>query len=56
LGEYGYHRSIYDRCFNYLFVVSKQVIGMYLDVQNPDNAGIIAIALPLLVIAAIAKS
>jgi MATE family multidrug resistance protein len=33
----------------------KQVIGIYLDVQNPDNAAIIALALPLLVIAAIAQ-
>lgn len=33
----------------------KHIIGIYLDVQNPDNAPIIAIALPLLIIAAIAQ-
>ncbi|PSF36299.1 MATE family efflux transporter [Aphanothece hegewaldii CCALA 016] len=33
----------------------KQIIGIYLDVQNPDNAAIIAIALPLLLTAAIAQ-
>ena len=33
----------------------KQVIGIYLDVQNPDNAAIISLALPLLIIAAIAQ-
>ncbi|NER78552.1 MAG: MATE family efflux transporter [Leptolyngbya sp. SIO1D8] len=33
----------------------KQVIGIYLDVQNPDNAAVITLALPLLVIAAIAQ-
>lgn len=33
----------------------KQIIGIYLDVQNPDNAGILDRALPLLVIAAIAQ-
>ena len=33
----------------------KQVIGIYLDVQNPENATVIALALPLLVIGAIAQ-
>lgn len=33
----------------------KQIIGIYLDVQNPDNAAIISLALPLLMIAAIAQ-
>ncbi|MCU0569817.1 MAG: MATE family efflux transporter [Oculatellaceae cyanobacterium Prado106] len=33
----------------------KQVIGIYLDVQNPDNAAIITLALPLLIVAAIAQ-
>jgi multidrug resistance protein, MATE family len=33
----------------------KQIIGIYLDVQNPDNAEIITLALPLLIIAAIAQ-
>ena len=33
----------------------KPVIGIYLDVQNPDNAAIITLALPLLRIAAIAQ-
>ena len=33
----------------------KQVIGIYLDVQNPDNAAVFEIAFPLLVIAAIAQ-
>lgn len=33
----------------------KQIIGIYLDVQNPANAPIIALALPLLFIAAIAQ-
>jgi MATE family multidrug resistance protein len=33
----------------------KQIVGIYLDVQNPENAAIVAIALPLLVIAAIAQ-
>ena len=33
----------------------KQVIGIYLDVQNPENAAVIALALPLLVIGAIAQ-
>jgi multidrug resistance protein, MATE family len=33
----------------------KQVIGIYLDVQNPDNAEIVTLALPLLIIAAIAQ-
>ena len=33
----------------------KQIIGLYLDVQNPDNATIIALALPLLIVAAIAQ-
>ncbi|MEM8603729.1 MAG: MATE family efflux transporter [Cyanobacteria bacterium P01_H01_bin.121] len=32
----------------------KQIIGIYLDLQNPDNAAVIAIAIPLLVVAAIA--
>jgi multidrug resistance protein, MATE family len=31
------------------------VIGIYLDVQNPDNAAIIALALPLFIVAAIAQ-
>ncbi|MEL7316472.1 MAG: MATE family efflux transporter [Cyanobacteria bacterium J06559_3] len=33
----------------------KQVIGIYLDVQNPENAAVFEIALPLLVIAAIVQ-
>ncbi|MEO0825388.1 MAG: MATE family efflux transporter [Cyanobacteria bacterium J06635_15] len=33
----------------------KQIVGLYLDIQNPDNAAIIALALPLLIIAAIAQ-
>lgn len=33
----------------------KQIIGIYLDVQNPDNAGIVTIAFPLVLIAAIAQ-
>ena len=33
----------------------KQVIGIYLDVQDPDSAAVIAVALPLLNIAAIAQ-
>ncbi|MBE9013611.1 MATE family efflux transporter, partial [Pseudanabaenaceae cyanobacterium LEGE 13415] len=33
----------------------KQIIGIYLDVQNPNNAEIISLALPLLIIAAIAQ-
>lgn len=33
----------------------KQIIGIYLDVQNPDNAAIVATALPLLIVAAIAQ-
>jgi multidrug resistance protein, MATE family len=33
----------------------EQVISIYLDVQNPDNAAVIALALPLLIIAAIAQ-
>lgn len=33
----------------------KQVIGIYLDVQNPENAAIISLAIPLLIIAAIAQ-
>lgn len=33
----------------------KQIIGIYLDVQNPENATIISLAIPLLVIAAIAQ-
>ena len=33
----------------------RQVIGIYLDLQNPDNAAVFEIALPLLVIAAIAQ-
>ncbi|MES1024772.1 MATE family efflux transporter [Gloeocapsa sp. BRSZ] len=33
----------------------KQIVGIYLDVQNPENAAIVAIALPLLIIAAIAQ-
>ena len=33
----------------------KQIIGIYLAVQDPDNAAIVAIALPLLRIAAIAQ-
>ncbi|NEQ46739.1 MAG: MATE family efflux transporter [Leptolyngbya sp. SIOISBB] len=33
----------------------QQVISIYLDVQNPDNAAVIALALPLLIIAAIAQ-
>lgn len=33
----------------------KQIVGIYLDVQNPDNAAIFDIALPLLVIAAFAQ-
>ncbi|NJK75747.1 MAG: MATE family efflux transporter [Microcoleus sp. SU_5_6] len=38
-----------------LLLFPKQAIGIYLDVQNPDNAAIIAQAVPLLVIAAIAQ-
>lgn len=33
----------------------RKVISVYLDVQNPDNAAVIALALPLLSIAAIAQ-
>lgn len=33
----------------------KQVIGIYLDVQNPENAAIISVAVPLLIVAAIAQ-
>ena len=33
----------------------KQIIGIYLDVQNPDNAPVIALALPLLIVAAVAQ-
>lgn len=33
----------------------KQVIGIYLDVQNPENEAVITLALPLLIIAAIAQ-
>lgn len=33
----------------------KQIVGIYLDVQNPENAAVVAIALPLLMIAAIAQ-
>jgi MATE family multidrug resistance protein len=33
----------------------KQVIGLYLDTQNPDNAGIVSLALPLLIVAAVAQ-
>ncbi|MGF1480806.1 MAG: MATE family efflux transporter [Cyanophyceae cyanobacterium] len=33
----------------------KQIVGIYLDIQDPDNAAIVAIALPLLMIAAIAQ-
>lgn len=33
----------------------KQIVGIYLDVQNPENAAIVGIALPLLLIAAIAQ-
>ena len=33
----------------------RQVIGIYLDLQDPDNTAVIALALPLLVIAAIAQ-
>jgi MATE family multidrug resistance protein len=33
----------------------QQVIGIYLDVQNPENAAVIALALPLLMVAAIAQ-
>ncbi|WP_322742578.1 MATE family efflux transporter [Gloeocapsopsis crepidinum] len=33
----------------------KQIVGIYLDVHNPENAAIVAIALPLLIIAAIAQ-
>ncbi|NJL39463.1 MAG: MATE family efflux transporter [Leptolyngbyaceae cyanobacterium RM2_2_4] len=33
----------------------KQVIGIYLDVQNPDNAAVITLALPLLIVTAIAQ-
>ncbi|GET41543.1 MATE family efflux transporter [Microseira wollei] len=36
-------------------VFPKQVIGIYLDVQNPENSAIITLALPLLIIAAIAQ-
>lgn len=36
-------------------VFPKQIIGIYLDTNNPDNAGIVAVALPLLIIAAIAQ-
>ena len=33
----------------------KQVIGIYLDVQNPENFAVVSLATPLLVIAAIAQ-
>lgn len=36
-------------------IFPKQVIGIYLDVHNPDNAAVITLALPLLIIAAIAQ-
>jgi MATE family multidrug resistance protein len=43
-------------CISVTFLLfPKQVIGLYLDVDNPANAEIIAIALPLLVVAAIAQ-
>ena len=33
----------------------ERVIGIYLDVQNPENAAVVALALPLLIVAAIAQ-
>ncbi len=36
-------------------IFPRQVIGLYLDVENPANAEIIAIAMPLLIVAAIAQ-
>ncbi|BAU09733.1 multi-drug efflux transporter [Leptolyngbya sp. NIES-3755] len=36
-------------------VFPKQVIGIYLDVQNPNNAEIVSLAMPLLMIAAIVQ-
>lgn len=36
-------------------VFPKQIVGLYLDVRNPDNAAIISLAIPLLIVAAIAQ-
>lgn len=33
----------------------KQIIGIYLDLQNPENAAVVSLALPLLTIAAISQ-
>ena len=43
--------------FSILFLLfPKQIISIYLDVNNPDNAAIVATAIPLLMIAAIAQT
>lgn len=36
-------------------VFPKQIIGIYLDVNNPDNATLVTLALPLIIIAGIAQ-
>ncbi|MEO0457627.1 MAG: MATE family efflux transporter [Cyanobacteria bacterium P01_A01_bin.114] len=43
-------------CFSSTFLLfPRQIIGLYLDVQNPANAPIVELALPLLKVAAIAQ-
>ncbi len=38
-----------------LFTHPKQVIGLYLDIQNPENIKVLTVAVPMLTIAAIAQ-
>jgi MATE family multidrug resistance protein len=38
-----------------LIAYPQQVIGMYLDVRNPENANVLKLAVPMLIIAALAQ-
>ncbi len=39
----------------FLLVFSRQVIGLYLDIRNPENANVISLATPMFAVAAISQ-
>jgi multidrug resistance protein, MATE family len=38
-----------------LILYRQQVIGIYLDIHNPDNANVVKLAIPMLIISALAQ-
>lgn len=48
--------SSFVLCVSLAFLLfPEQVIGIYLDVHNPDNTAVVTLALPLLIVAAVAQ-